>query len=59
MARTGWPAIPGPFGKPWFLPIVGAYYRLQDCCTRAFRPQPCICGERPARETAMLLSEVV
>ncbi len=25
-----WPAIPGNFGKPWFLPIVGAYYRLQD-----------------------------
>jgi glycine/D-amino acid oxidase-like deaminating enzyme len=25
-----WPAVPGHFGKPWFLPIVGAYYRLQD-----------------------------
>jgi len=25
-----WPAIPGYFGKPWFLPIVGAYYRYQD-----------------------------
>jgi len=25
-----WPAIPGHFGKPWFLPLVGAYYRLQD-----------------------------
>ena len=25
-----WPPIPGHFGKPWFLPIVGAYYRLQD-----------------------------
>jgi glycine/D-amino acid oxidase-like deaminating enzyme len=25
-----WPAIPGHFGKPWFLPIVGAYYRYQD-----------------------------
>lgn len=25
-----WPAIPGHFGKPWFLPIVGAYYRFQD-----------------------------
>ena len=25
-----WPAIPGHFGKPWFLPVVGAYYRLQD-----------------------------
>ena len=25
-----WSAIPGYFGKPWFLPFVGAYYRLQD-----------------------------
>jgi glycine/D-amino acid oxidase-like deaminating enzyme len=25
-----WPAIPGHFGKAWFLPIIGAYYRLQD-----------------------------
>lgn len=25
-----WPAIPGYFGKPWFLPIVGAYYRYKD-----------------------------
>lgn len=29
-SRADWPAIPGHFGKPWFLPIVGAYYRLQD-----------------------------
>lgn len=25
-----WAAIPGHFGKPWFLPLVGAYYRAQD-----------------------------
>jgi glycine/D-amino acid oxidase-like deaminating enzyme len=25
-----WPAIPGYFGTPWFLPIVGAYYKYQD-----------------------------
>jgi glycine/D-amino acid oxidase-like deaminating enzyme len=25
-----WPAIPGHFGTPWFLPFVGAYYRYQD-----------------------------
>ena len=25
-----WKAIPGNFGVPWFLPFVGAYYRLQD-----------------------------
>ena len=25
-----WPAIPGHVGPPWFLPFVGAYYRLKD-----------------------------
>ncbi len=25
-----WKAIPGHFGPPWFLPLVGAYYRLKD-----------------------------
>ena len=25
-----WPAIPGHLGRPWFLPLVGAYYRLKD-----------------------------
>ena len=25
-----WPAIPGHFGTPWFLPAAGAYYRLMD-----------------------------
>jgi glycine/D-amino acid oxidase-like deaminating enzyme len=25
-----WPSVPGHFGKPWFLPFVGAYYRFQD-----------------------------
>jgi glycine/D-amino acid oxidase-like deaminating enzyme len=25
-----WPAVPGHFGKPWFLPLVGAWYRLKD-----------------------------
>ena len=25
-----WPAIPGHFGPPWFMPFVGAYYRLLD-----------------------------
>lgn len=25
-----WPSVPGHFGKPWFLPIVGAWYRFQD-----------------------------
>ncbi|WP_374409893.1 NAD(P)/FAD-dependent oxidoreductase [Novosphingobium colocasiae] len=25
-----WPAIPGYFGKPWFMPIIGSYFRLKD-----------------------------
>jgi glycine/D-amino acid oxidase-like deaminating enzyme len=25
-----WPAVPGHFGPPWFLPLVRAYYRYQD-----------------------------
>lgn len=29
-AGMAWPAIPGHFGPPWFLPFVGAYYKYQD-----------------------------
>lgn len=25
-----WPAIPGHFGPPWFLPLLGAYYKFCD-----------------------------
>ena len=25
-----WPAVPFHFGKPWFLPVVGLYYRALD-----------------------------
>jgi len=25
-----WPAVPGHFGPPWFMPLVGMYYRLKD-----------------------------
>jgi glycine/D-amino acid oxidase-like deaminating enzyme len=25
-----WHAIPGNFGHPWYLPFVGAYFRVQD-----------------------------
>jgi hypothetical protein len=25
-----WPAIPFYTGRPWFLPAVGAYYRVKD-----------------------------
>lgn len=30
LAGLAWPAIPGHFGPPWFMPFVGAYYRLKD-----------------------------
>ncbi len=29
-AGLPWPAVPGHFGKPWFLPMVGLYYRMLD-----------------------------
>lgn len=25
-----WPAVPGHFGKPWFLPVVGLYFKMLD-----------------------------
>ena len=25
-----WPALPGHLGAPWFLPLVGAYFKLKD-----------------------------
>ncbi|KQM27036.1 MULTISPECIES: NAD(P)/FAD-dependent oxidoreductase [unclassified Sphingomonas] len=30
LADLPWPAIPGHYGKPWFLPLVGAYYKWKD-----------------------------
>ncbi|HEX9856709.1 MAG TPA: FAD-binding oxidoreductase [Paracoccaceae bacterium] len=29
-ADMPWHAVPGHFGQPWFLPLVGAYYKLLD-----------------------------
>lgn len=28
--RDNWPAVPGYFGKPWFLPVAGWYYKAKD-----------------------------
>ncbi|MBT0726690.1 FAD-binding oxidoreductase [Rosenbergiella australiborealis] len=28
--NTSWPAVPGYFGKPWFLPLTGLYYKTKD-----------------------------
>jgi glycine/D-amino acid oxidase-like deaminating enzyme len=33
LAGLDWPAIPGHFGPPWFLPFIGGYYRLVDYFT--------------------------
>jgi glycine/D-amino acid oxidase-like deaminating enzyme len=30
MKGVDWPAVPGHFGKPWFLPLVGLYYKVLD-----------------------------
>jgi glycine/D-amino acid oxidase-like deaminating enzyme len=30
VAGLDWPPIPGHSGKPWFLPMVGAYYKFVD-----------------------------
>jgi glycine/D-amino acid oxidase-like deaminating enzyme len=30
MKGVAWPAVPGHFGKPWFLPLVGLYYKALD-----------------------------
>jgi glycine/D-amino acid oxidase-like deaminating enzyme len=30
LAGLEWPAVPGHFGKPWFLPLVGMYYKMLD-----------------------------
>lgn len=29
-AGLDWPSVPGHFGKPWFLPLVGLWYKWQD-----------------------------
>lgn len=29
-ADRGWPSIPGYWGTPWFLPVVGFYYEMKD-----------------------------
>ena len=30
LAGLPWPAVPGHFGPAWFMPLVGAWYRLKD-----------------------------
>ena len=30
IARMPFPTLPGYAGRPWFLPLAGAYYQLRD-----------------------------
>jgi glycine/D-amino acid oxidase-like deaminating enzyme len=35
LARLGVPLVPAPYeGRPWFLPVVGEWFRLQDALAR-------------------------
>jgi glycine/D-amino acid oxidase-like deaminating enzyme len=35
LARLGFPLVPAPYeGRPWFLPVVGEWFRLQDALAR-------------------------
>ena len=38
-----WPAVPGHFGKPWFLPLVGQYYKA---LLQGARPHSVTIGKR-------------
>ena len=43
-ADLPWPAVPGHFGRPWFLPLVGAYYKALDLHPLTHRrASPCPC----------------
>jgi hypothetical protein len=35
LARVDFPLVPAPYeGRPWFLPVVGEVFRLQDSLSR-------------------------
>jgi glycine/D-amino acid oxidase-like deaminating enzyme len=39
LTKLGFPLVPAPYeGRPWFLPIVGEWYRLQDRLDARSRP---------------------
>jgi hypothetical protein len=39
IAKLRFPLVPAPYeGRPWFLPIVGEWFRLQDRRAAASRP---------------------
>jgi glycine/D-amino acid oxidase-like deaminating enzyme len=41
LARLGFPLVPAPYeGRPWFLPIVGEFFRAQDRLAARQKPAP-------------------
>ncbi|MEJ7748147.1 MAG: FAD-binding oxidoreductase, partial [Candidatus Limnocylindrales bacterium] len=41
LTRLGFPLVPAPFeGRPWFLPLAGEWFRLQDRLAARSRPRP-------------------
>lgn len=50
LARLPFPMVPAPYeGRPWFLPVVGEWFRFKDWLARRSRPGPTSPTE-PARE---------
>jgi hypothetical protein len=48
LARLRFPLVPAPYeGRPWFLPVVGEWFRARDWLVRRSRP-----GSVPAAEAA-------
>ena len=40
LSRLQFPIVPAPYeGRPWFLPFVGEWYRLQDWLAARTRPE--------------------
>ena len=41
LSRLGFPLVPAPYeGRPWFMPVVGEWYRLKDRLAARTRDQP-------------------
>jgi glycine/D-amino acid oxidase-like deaminating enzyme len=41
LARLGFPLVPAPYeGRPWFLPVVGEFFRAQDRLAARQKPAP-------------------
>jgi hypothetical protein len=41
LTKLKFPIVPAPFeGRPWFLPVAGEWFRLQDRVAACSRPAP-------------------